>query len=62
MSYLRPGDHQGLSTMLFTFAPETFGSLKDFPENECFCKDTYEHCMKGGVMPLGKCHGGKVGH
>ena len=58
MNYVRPGEHQGISTLLFTFAPNTFGSLTKFPENECYCKDTYQNCEKGGVMPIGPCQAG----
>jgi hypothetical protein len=58
LQYDSPGEFMGLSTLRFTFSPKLFASLKINPENQCFCKDTFEWCEKGGVLPLGPCFGG----
>jgi scavenger receptor class B protein 1 len=58
MEYVSPGEYMGLPTLRFSFAKSVFGSLKEFPENSCYCKDTFEWCEKGGLMALGPCLGG----
>ncbi|ODM99400.1 Sensory neuron membrane protein 1, partial [Orchesella cincta] len=58
MSYVGPGEFIEIPTHRYSFASNTFESLDLHPENECFCKETYEWCKKGGVFPLWPCVGG----
>ncbi|CAG7821916.1 unnamed protein product, partial [Allacma fusca] len=58
MVYNQPSEMMGIPTLRFGFSPDLFGSVKEYPENQCYCQDTWEYCQKGGVVSLAPCIGG----
>lgn len=60
MSYVAPGEFMEIPTMRYSFAGNVFESLDLHPENQCFCKETYEWCRKGGVFPVWPCVAGTL--
>lgn len=57
-SYDSSGEFLEIPTWRYSFASNVFESLDLHPENECFCKETYQWCKKGGVFPIWPCVGG----
>lgn len=60
MSHIGNGEFKEMPTLRYSFASNVFESLDLHPENECFCKETYEWCKKGGVFPVWPCVAGFI--
>lgn len=58
MDFKKASEYMGIPTLRFGYKDSFLGSLKQYPENECYCKDCWEHCEKGGLFFLGGCLGG----